>query len=111
MGSGPAGLSAAGELTKSGHKVTIFEAFHAAGGVLMYGIPEFRLPKAIVQKEVDRLVADGVEIEPDTPHRQTYTIRSCASGSTRFSWRGRRSAGLHEVPGENLNGVYSANES
>ncbi len=65
IGSGPAGLTAAGELVKHGHAVTIFEAFHAAGGVLIYGIPEFRLPKDIVQKEVDRLVDEGVEIRPN----------------------------------------------
>ena len=65
VGSGPAGLTAAGELAKSGHHVTIFEAFHAAGGVLIYGIPEFRLPKDIVQSEVDRLRDQGVEIQVD----------------------------------------------
>ena len=75
VGSGPAGLTAAGELTKRGHAVTIFEAFHAAGGVLIYGIPEFRLPKDIVQKEVDRLVADGVEIRPNSIIGKTYTCR------------------------------------
>jgi len=74
VGSGPAGLTAAGELTRRGHKVTIFEAFHAAGGVLIYGIPEFRLPKDIVQKEVDRLVADGVEIRPNQIIGKTYTL-------------------------------------
>ncbi|MFI5227407.1 MAG: NAD(P)-binding protein, partial [Candidatus Limnocylindrales bacterium] len=66
VGSGPAGLTAAGELAKLGYEVTIFEAFHAPGGVLIYGIPEFRLPKDIVQAEVDRLVEAGVRIEPNS---------------------------------------------
>ena len=74
VGSGPAGLTAAGELAKLGHDVTIFEAFHAAGGVLVYGIPEFRLPKDIVQAEVDRLVADGVTIVPNSIIGKTYTL-------------------------------------
>ena len=111
VGSGPAGLTAAGELAKLGHQVTIFEAFHAAGGVLVYGIPEFRLPKDIVQAEVDRLVADGVTIVPNSIIGKTYTL---------VELRGRFDAvfvavgaGLPvfmNVPGENLKGVYSANE-
>ncbi|HEU4920121.1 MAG TPA: FAD-dependent oxidoreductase, partial [Candidatus Limnocylindrales bacterium] len=74
VGSGPAGLTAAGELAKRGHDVTIFEAFHAPGGVLIYGIPEFRLPKDIVQAEVDRLVRDGVRIEPNAIIGKTWTL-------------------------------------
>jgi len=74
VGSGPAGLTAAGELVKSGHEVTIFEAFHAPGGVLMYGIPEFRLPKDIVQKEVDRLRDAGVHIEVNEIIGKTWTL-------------------------------------
>ena len=74
VGSGPAGLTAAGELVKGGHEVTIFEAFHAAGGVLLYGIPEFRLPKDIVQKEVDRLVAAGVTVATNSIIGRTFTL-------------------------------------
>ena len=79
VGSGPAGLTAAGELVKTGHHVTIFEAFHAAGGVLIYGIPEFRLPKDIVQAEIDRLKADGVEIEVNAIVGKTWTLRELRS--------------------------------
>ena len=86
IGSGPAGLTAAGELAKRGHEVTIFEAFHAAGGVLIYGIPEFRLPKDIVQAEVDRLKAAGVKIEPNAIIGKTYTLaRAARAASTRCS--------------------------
>ena len=74
VGSGPAGLTAAGELAKKGYDVTIFEAFHAPGGVLIYGIPEFRLPKDIVQAEVDRLVEAGVKIEANAIIGKTYTL-------------------------------------
>ncbi len=111
VGSGPAGLTAAGELVKVGHDVTIFEAFHAAGGVLVYGIPEFRLPKDIVQAEVDRLVADGVKIVPNSIIGKTYTLPELR---TRFDAIFLAvGAGLPifmNVPGENLKGVYSANE-
>ena len=108
---GPAGLTAAGELTKRGHKVTIFEAFHAAGGVLIYGIPEFRLPKDIVQKEVDRLVADGVEIEPNSIIGKTYTLPELRERfDAVFVAVGAGLPVFMNVPGENLKGVYSANE-
>jgi glutamate synthase (NADPH/NADH) small chain len=111
VGSGPAGLSAAGELTKRGHKVTIFEAFHAAGGVLIYGIPEFRLPKDIVQKEVDRLVSDGVEIRPNQIIGKTYTLPELrAQFDAVFVAVGAGLPVFMNVPGENLKGVYSANE-
>jgi glutamate synthase (NADPH/NADH) small chain len=111
VGSGPAGLTAAGELTKHGHKVTIFEAFHAAGGVLIYGIPEFRLPKDIVQKEVDRLVADGVVIEPNSIIGKTYTLPELREKfDAVFVAVGAGLPVFMNVPGENLKGVYSANE-
>jgi glutamate synthase (NADPH/NADH) small chain len=111
VGSGPAGLTAAGELVKRGHHVTIFEAFHAAGGVLIYGIPEFRLPKDIVQAEVDRLVAQGVEIEPDTIIGKTYTLPEIrAMFDAVFIAVGAGLPVFMNVPGENLKGVYSANE-
>ena len=111
VGSGPAGLTAAGELAKRGHKVTIFEAFHAAGGVLIYGIPEFRLPKDIVQKEVDRLVADGVEIEPNSIIGKTYTLPELRERfDAVFVAVGAGLPVFMNVPGENLKGVYSANE-
>ncbi len=111
VGSGPAGLTAAGELTKRGHKVTIFEAFHAAGGVLIYGIPEFRLPKDIVQKEVDRLVSDGVEIEPNSIIGKTFTLPEIREKfDAVFVAVGAGLPVFMGVPGENLKGVYSANE-
>ncbi len=111
VGSGPAGLTAAGELVKRGHDVTIFEAFHAAGGVLIYGIPEFRLPKDIVQKEVDRLVADGVKIEPNSIIGKTYTLPELREKfDAVFVAVGAGLPVFMNVPGENLKGVYSANE-
>jgi glutamate synthase (NADPH/NADH) small chain len=111
VGSGPAGLTAAGELVKRGHKVTIFEAFHAAGGVLIYGIPEFRLPKDIVQKEVDRLVSDGVEIVPNSIIGKTYTLPELREQfDAVFVAVGAGLPVFMNVPGENLKGVYSANE-
>jgi glutamate synthase (NADPH/NADH) small chain len=111
VGSGPAGLTAAGELVKSGHQVTIFEAFHAPGGVLIYGIPEFRLPKDIVQKEVDRLVEAGVEIEVNAIVGKTWTLRELRSRyDAVFLAVGAGLPVFMGVPGENLKGVYSANE-
>jgi glutamate synthase (NADPH/NADH) small chain len=111
VGSGPAGLSAAGELVKAGHDVTIFEAFHAAGGVLIYGIPEFRLPKAIVQAEVDRLVADGVKIQPNSIIGKTYTLAELRDQfDAIFIAVGAGLPVFMNVPGENLKGVLSANE-
>ena len=111
VGSGPAGLTAAKELVGYGHDVTIFEAFHATGGVLVYGIPEFRLPKDIVQAEVDRLVAAGVKIETNAIIGRTYTLPELRK---RFdSIYLAVGAGLPvfmNVPGENYKGVYSANE-
>jgi glutamate synthase (NADPH) small chain len=111
VGSGPAGLTAAGELVKSGHQVTIFEAFHAAGGVLIYGIPEFRLPKDIVQAEVERLVEQGVKIEMDAIIGKTWTLGELrAMFDAVFLAVGAGLPVFMDVPGENLKGVYSANE-
>ncbi|MFN8622278.1 MAG: NADPH-dependent glutamate synthase [Chloroflexota bacterium] len=111
VGSGPAGLTAAGELVKSGHHVTIFEAFHAAGGVLIYGIPEFRLPKDIVAKEVQRLKDDGVEIQVDAIVGKTWTLRELRTMyDAVFIAVGAGLPVFMDVPGENLKGVYSANE-
>ena len=111
IGSGPAGLTAAGELIKAGHQVTIFEAFHAPGGVLIYGIPEFRLPKDIVQQEVDRLVEQGVRIEPNTIIGKTYTLPELRGlFDAVFIGVGAGLPVFMDVPGENLKGVYSANE-
>jgi glutamate synthase (NADPH/NADH) small chain len=111
VGSGPAGLTAAGELAKAGHAVTIFEAFHAAGGVLIYGIPEFRLPKDIVQREVDRLVDAGVTIEANAIIGKTYTLPELRETfDAVFIAVGAGLPVFMNVPGENLKGVYSANE-
>ena len=111
VGSGPAGLTAAGELAKRGHEVTIFEAFHAAGGVLVYGIPEFRLPKDIVQAEVDRLVDAGVKIEANAIIGKTYTLPELRERfDAVFVAVGAGLPVFMDVPGENLKGVYSANE-
>ena len=91
--------------------MTIFEAFHAAGGVLVYGIPEFRLPKDIVQAEVDRLVADGVKIEPNSIIGKTYTLPELRERfDAVFLAVGAGLPVFMNVPGENLKGVYSANE-
>jgi glutamate synthase (NADPH) small chain len=111
IGSGPAGLTAAGELAKRGHDVTVFEAFHAAGGVLIYGIPEFRLPKDIVQAEVDRLKELGVKVEPNVIVGKTYTLPELRERfDAVFIAVGAGLPVFMNVPGENLKGVYSANE-
>lgn len=111
VGSGPAGLTAAVELAKLGHTVTLFEALHKAGGVLVYGIPEFRLPKAIVQSEVDYVRKLGVNIELDSVIGKLLTVDELlADFDAMFLGTG---AGLPQflgIDGENLNGVYSANE-
>jgi glutamate synthase (NADPH/NADH) small chain len=112
VGSGPAGLTAAAELAKLGHKVTIFEALHIAGGVLMYGIPEFRLPKEIVQSEVDFVTSLGVELKLDSVIGKIDTIDELLNDGCDAVFLGT-GAGLPMflgVPGENLNGIYSANE-
>ncbi|MCJ7711242.1 MAG: NADPH-dependent glutamate synthase [Chloroflexi bacterium] len=111
VGSGPAGLTAAGELAHKGHDVTVFEAFHAPGGVLIYGIPEFRLPKDIVQAEVDRLVSEGVKIEVDAIIGRTYTVPELREEfDALFLAVGAGLPVFMNVPGENYKGVYSANE-
>lgn len=112
VGSGPAGLTAAGDLAKMGYQVTIFEALHAPGGVLAYGIPEFRLPKRIVQREIDKLVELGVEICTNEVIGQTETIDELlASGyDAVFIGTGAGLPYLMGIPGENLNGVLTANE-
>jgi glutamate synthase (NADPH/NADH) small chain len=112
VGSGPAGLTAAADLAKLGHSVTIFEALHVAGGVLMYGIPEFRLPKAIVQNEVDYVASLGVKIELDSVVGKLATIDELLSDGFDAVFLGT-GAGLPMFlgyPSENLNGIYSANE-
>jgi glutamate synthase (NADPH/NADH) small chain len=112
IGAGPAGLTAASDLAMIGYQVTIFEALHAAGGVLVYGIPEFRLPKDIVKAEVDYVVSLGVEIIYDIVIGKTITIDELLESGYDAVFIGS-GAGLPVfmgVPGENLNGVYSANE-
>ncbi|XXF59994.1 NADPH-dependent glutamate synthase [Thermoanaerobacterium thermosaccharolyticum] len=112
IGSGPAGLSCAGDLAKMGYDTTIFEAFHTPGGVLMYGIPEFRLPKEIVQKEIDSLKKLGVKIETNMVIGKILTINDLFDMGYEAVFIGT-GAGLPKfmgIPGENLNGVYSANE-
>ena len=112
IGSGPAGLSCAGTLAKKGYEVTIFEAFHVAGGVLVYGIPEFRLPKAIVQKEIDELIKLGVKLETNMVIGKVLSIDELFESGFEAVFIGS-GAGLPRfmnIPGENLKGVYSANE-
>ncbi len=112
VGSGPAGLTLAGDLIKKGHGVTIFEALHKAGGVLVYGIPEFRLPKAIVQAEVNYLQKIGVEIKTNMVVGKIYTVDELMANGYDAVFLGT-GAGLPtfmNIPGENFNGVYSANE-
>jgi len=111
VGAGPAGLTAAGELVKLGHDVTIYEALHKPGGVLVYGIPEFRLPKKIVEEEVERLVRAGVKIECNVVVGRTYTLPELrARFDAVFVANGAGLPVFMNVPGENLKGVYSANE-
>ncbi len=111
VGSGPAGLTAAGELARRGHAVTIFEAFHAAGGVLIYGIPEFRLPNNIVEQEVERLRESGVTIETNAIIGKTFSLDDLRGRfDAVFLAVGAGLPVFMDVPGENLKGVYSANE-
>lgn len=111
VGSGPGGLTAAGELAKQGHDVTVYEALHKPGGVLVYGIPEFRLPKAIVQAEVARLEQAGVKIVCNTVIGRTYTLQDLrANFDAVFIANGAGLPVFMNVPGENYKGVYSANE-
>jgi glutamate synthase (NADPH) small chain len=113
VGSGPAGLTCAGELSKMGYDVTIFEAFHEPGGVLVYGIPQFRLPKEIVRAEVDALKKLGVKIEFNVIVGKTLTIDQLMNTegfSAVFVANGAGLPVFMNIPGENLKGVYSANE-
>jgi len=111
IGSGPAGLTAAGELVKHGHAVTVYEALHKPGGVLVYGIPEFRLPKEIVRMEVDRLRQHGVKIKCNVVIGKTYTIPQLREKfDAVFIANGAGLPLFMDIPGEHLKGVYSANE-
>jgi glutamate synthase (NADPH/NADH) small chain len=113
VGSGPAGLSAAGDLVQKGHRVRVFEALHELGGVLIYGIPEFRLPKAIVKGEVDNLRRMGVEFETNVVVGKSVTIDELMQKERFDAVFVATGAGLPRflgVPGEHFNGVYSANE-
>ncbi|MCL0091861.1 NADPH-dependent glutamate synthase [Dehalococcoidales bacterium] len=112
VGSGPAGLTTAADLAKLGHRVTIFEALHVAGGVLMYGIPEFRLPKAIVQAEVDYVTSLGVELKLDSVVGKLVTVDELLNNGydAVFLGTGTGLPMFLNIPGENLNGIYSANE-
>ena len=113
IGSGPAGLTCAGDLAKLGYEVTIYEALHLAGGVLVYGIPEFRLPKSIVQKEVDNLKALGVKVETNMVIGRVLTIEELKDEygyEAIFVGTGAGLPRFMNIPGENLKGVYSANE-
>lgn len=112
IGAGPSGLACAGDLAKMGYKVTIFEALHLAGGVLIYGIPEFRLPKSIVQREIDNLKELGVEVETNIVIGKTVEIDELFEQGYDAIFVGS-GAGLPRfmnIPGENFKGVYSANE-
>lgn len=112
VGSGPSGLTCAGDLAKKGYAVTVFEALHTAGGVLVYGIPEFRLPKAIVAKEVETLKALGVELQTNVVIGKTLTVDELFDMGFEAVFIGS-GAGLPNfmgIPGESLKGVYSANE-
>ncbi len=113
IGAGPAGLTAAGDLAKLGYKVTVFEALHVAGGVLMYGIPEFRLPKAIVQNEIDGLKKMGVDFQCNMVIGKVLTIDELMGEygfEAVFVGSGAGLPRFMNIPGESLNGVYSANE-
>ena len=113
IGSGPAGLTCAGDLAKMGYQVTVFEALHVAGGVLVYGIPEFRLPKAIVKKEVDNLKNLGVDIQTNMVIGRVLTIQELMDEygfEAVFIGSGAGLPKFMNIPGESLKGVYSANE-
>ena len=113
IGAGPSGLTAAGDLAKLGYKVTVYEALHVAGGVLMYGIPEFRLPKDIVQHEVEGLKELGVDIECNMVIGKVLTVDELLGEYGYDAVYVASGAGLPRfmgIPGESLNGVYSANE-
>ena len=112
VGAGPSGLTCAGDLAKKGYDVTVFEALHKAGGVLVYGIPEFRLPKSIVQKEVDHLRAMGVDIQTNMVIGKTLTVDELLENGYEavFVGSGAGLPNFMNIPGESYKGVYSANE-
>ena len=112
VGSGPSGLTCAGDLAKKGYEVTVYEAFHTAGGVLVYGIPEFRLPKSIVAKEVETLKDLGVKIETNVVIGKTLTVDELFDMGFEavFIGSGAGLPNFMNIPGESLKGVYSANE-
>jgi len=112
VGSGPAGLTAAADLAKMGYQVTVFEALHTPGGVLMYGIPEFRLPKEVVQQEIDYIRKLGVDIHVNTVIGKSATVDDLLEEGydAVFIGTGAGLPNFMNIPGENLNGVYSANE-
>lgn len=113
IGSGPAGLTAAADLAKMGYKVTVFEALHTPGGVLMYGIPEFRLPKEVVQQEIDYIKKLGVDIQVNAVIGKTTTVDELIDEEgydAVFIGTGAGLPNFMNLPGENLNGIYSANE-
>ena len=112
IGAGPAGLTCAGDLAKKGYEVTVFEALHVAGGVLVYGIPEFRLPKAIVQKEIDKLKDMGVKVLTNMVIGKVLSIDELFEDGFEgvFIGSGAGLPSFMNIPGENLKGVYSANE-
>jgi len=112
VGAGPAGLTVAADLAKLGYQITLFEALHCGGGVLVYGIPEFRLPKRIVQSEIESITKLGVEFRADALIGRIFTIEELFAKGYQAVFIGT-GAGLPKflgVPGENLNGIYSANE-
>ncbi len=111
IGAGPSGLTVAADLAKKGYKVTIFEALHAPGGVLMYGIPEFRLPKTIVEREVKAIEELGVDVETDVVVGKTITIEEIREEyDAIYIGTGAGTPRFMNIPGTNLNGVYSASE-
>ena len=113
VGSGPSGLTAAGDLIQKGHQVHVFEALHTPGGVLVYGIPEFRLPKDIIREQIDYMKAMGVEFETDVVVGKTVTLDELLEEEGYDAVFIGTGAGLPQfmnIPGEHLNGVYSANE-
>ena len=112
VGSGPAGLTCAADLSRMGHKVTIFEALHDGGGVLVYGIPEFRLPKSIVRSEIEYVKSLGAELELDSVVGRQVQLSELLEGGydAIFLGIGAGAPRFLNIPGENLSGIYSANE-
>lgn len=110
VGSGPAGLTAAAELARRGHAVTLYESLHEPGGVLLYGIPEFRLPKAVVREEIERVLALGVELRTNMLVGQSLPVEELLAYDAVFIATGAGLPSFMGIPGEEVNGVYSANE-